>query len=123
MNHHFIRRCSQGAGAIRGLVKYLPMPRLSPTMKSGMIRKWFIKPQDEVQSYQLVVEVSVKSLLQVSRNETDYIMEIEILEDMYVANILAKEGEECRVGQAIATLCDEKNDIKHLQEETVRYAN
>jgi hypothetical protein len=100
-------------------VKYLPMPRLSPSMESGAIKKWFIQPNDYVQSYQLVLEVVAKQVRKTSSPETKYTMEIELLEDMYVAELLANEGEECAVGQPIAVFCDYKEDIENVRSHPV----
>ena len=106
-----------------GVVKYLPMPRLSPSMQKGKILKWFIKPKDFVKSYQLILEISTKTLQEVNNEENESVMEIELLEDMFVADILVKEGEECKVGQAIASFCDEEEDILVVQQNKVNLSN
>jgi hypothetical protein len=102
-------------------IKYLPMPRLSPSMESGTVKKWFIRSNDSVQSYQLILEVVAKQVRKSSSPETEYTMEIELLEDMYLADLLAKEGEECVVGQPIAVFCDNEEDIENVRSHPVSY--
>ena len=46
-------------------------------------------------------------------------MDIEIIEDMYVAKLFAVEGARLKVGQPIALLCDNESDICAAQETEV----
>lgn len=97
--------------------KFLPMPKLSPTMTSGRVEKWYVVPKDLVRSYQLVLEISTVELTQSARDRKNYdaevsLMEIEILEDdMYVAKLIATEGQEIKSGAPIAVLCEHSEDI------------
>lgn len=96
-------------------MKFVPMPRLSPTMTHGSIKHWYIKPGDYVQSYQLVLDVLPSNLLDVetdSDKREDESMEIEILEDMYVADILSEFDVPIPVGKVIAKLCDSEDQLE-----------
>lgn len=84
-------------------------------MTRGVIQKWYIQPNDTVESNQLILEVSTRTLRDVSSKKSDYIMEVEIVEDMIVADIVAKEGEEVEVGHPIAVFCDEQTDIDTIK--------
>ncbi len=90
-------------------VRLLPMPKLSPSMVSGKVEKWRIKPGDQIQPYQLILEISTESLLKIGIQKD--IMDIEIIEDAYLAKILVNEGESIRVGGPIAIFCEEKQNI------------
>lgn len=114
-----VKRLSKFSFSTKGAVKYLPMPRLSPTMTRGVIQKWYIQPNDTVESNQLILEVSTRTLRDVSSKKSDYIMEVEIIEDMIVADIVAKEGEEVEVGHPIAVFCDEQTDIDIIKKSPV----
>jgi hypothetical protein len=100
-------------------IKFLPMPRLSPSMEKGKILKWHIKPGDLVKSYQLILDVSTPSLRSTGQTK-DFNMEIELLEDMFCADIFLKEGQEVIVGKPIASFCDDFRDIEILKNNPVR---
>ncbi len=53
--------------------------------------------------------VSTRSLLKEGNEEI--LMDVEILEDVFVAEILIKEGSDVIVGQRVALLCEDKNCI------------
>ena len=80
-------------------------------MEKGKILKWFIKPKEFVQSYQVVMEISTGSLRQLGQAK-DFIMEIELLEDMYLADLLVPEGTECTVGTPIASFAENQDEIE-----------
>lgn len=114
-----VKRLRKFSFSTKGAVKYLPMPRLSPTMTKGVIQKWYIQPNNIVESNQLILEVSTRTLRDVSSKKSDYIMEVEIVEDMILADILAKEGDEVEVGHPIAVFCDEQEDIDRIKKHPV----
>lgn len=91
-------------------IRLIVMPKLSPTMEFGKIEKWYRKGKDKINSYDLVLEVSTNTLTPES-TETS-LMEIEIVEDMYVAKIIRKEGDIVPSGRPIAILCDNEEDIE-----------
>jgi pyruvate/2-oxoglutarate dehydrogenase complex dihydrolipoamide acyltransferase (E2) component len=78
-------------------------------MTQGIVRKVYFKPQQYVQCNDLVLEIATMELLNTAKEES--VMEIEINEDMYVAQILTCEGATLDVGKPIALLCDNKSDI------------
>lgn len=93
-------------------VRILPMPRLSPTMKKGTIKKWFLSQGDQVKSYQLILEVSTSELTKDSlETAKEFTMEIEILEEMYLVKKLGIEGKEYSVGECIGLFSDEEKYI------------
>lgn len=84
-------------------------------MTVGVVKKWHIQEKECVSSYQLILEISVKDLKKLS-DEQFQNMEVEILEDMYVAKILAQEGETVPVGKPIAVLVDTEDEIRKWDE-------
>lgn len=99
---------------IHSQVRILAMPQLSPTMTEGKIVKWLVKPNQWVSSYDLGLEVSTNNLTTESKDAVSN-MEIEILEDMFVAQITALEGEIVPVGFPIAILCENAADIEAIK--------
>ncbi len=89
--------------------KLLPMPKLSPSMEFGTVEKWLIKPGSLTKSYQLVLEISTESPLNSSVN---YIMDVEITEDLYLSKILVKEGQQVKAGSPIAIFCEDEDQIE-----------
>jgi len=78
------------------------MPALSPTMESGTLAKWLVKEGDTVESGDIIAEI-----------ETDKAtMEVEAIDEGIVAKIHVAEGaEEVPVGQVIAVLAEEDEDV------------
>lgn len=99
-------------------LRLMVMPMLSPTMKDGTIRKLKLKPTQQLNSHDVVFELYTRTLLNTSEEST--VMDIEIIEDMYVAKVIAQDGATIKIGQAIALLCDDLNDIAKAQEIHVR---
>jgi pyruvate/2-oxoglutarate dehydrogenase complex dihydrolipoamide acyltransferase (E2) component len=105
---------------MKGDVRILPMPKLSPTMNEGKITKWYYKIGEEVNSYDHIVDISTFTLTQdcnttTNNNHNNKLpsdLEIEILENMYVAKILANVNDTLPAGSPIAILCDYKEDIE-----------
>lgn len=103
------------------------MPRLSPSMTRATIEKWHLRPAQFANSYQLALEVSTDDLtadaeidktVPVNDSDTDsqrkkprHFLDIEILEDMYVARLLGIEGRSYLAGEPIALFCDDEKDI------------
>jgi pyruvate dehydrogenase E2 component (dihydrolipoamide acetyltransferase) len=85
------------------------MPKLSPTMRSGKIEKWFVRKNCFVTSYQLLLEISTQSLTQEYEN---HIMEIEIIDEVYLAKLFAEAGSTLQVGKPIAVFCNNAEDIE-----------
>jgi len=91
--------------------RLLVMPKLSPTMEQGLIRKLLIKPSQYTEPYQHVMDISVHSMLNSSNDVQE--MEIELHDESYVVSIFpeAQEGCTLKVGEPIALLCDDKSDL------------
>lgn len=90
-------------------MRLLVMPKLSPTMTKGLISNVFLKELQPLISHDVVFEVTTDSLLNTSIERS--VMDIEVIEDMYVARVFAKAGETLLVGQPIALLCDSLEDF------------
>lgn len=101
-------------------LRIVVMPKLSPTMNHGKLIKLNLKENQSVSSYEKIMEVSTSSLLNTSVEES--VMEIEIMEDMFVASLCAAEGQELAVGCPIAVLCDNAADIAKVQSMQVHTA-
>jgi pyruvate dehydrogenase E2 component (dihydrolipoamide acetyltransferase) len=78
------------------------MPALSPTMEAGTLAKWLVKEGDSVESGDVIAEI-----------ETDKAtMEVEAIDEGTVAKIFIAEGsEDVKVGEIIAVLAEEDEDI------------
>jgi hypothetical protein len=99
-------------GFLRTL-RIVVMPKMSPTMTHGKILKMWLSPQQVVGSYDKIMEVSTATLLDTSSEAA--VMEIEVMEDMHVAAVFAKEGQQLEVGRPVALLCDHPADITEAQ--------
>ncbi|MGF1632299.1 MAG: dihydrolipoamide acetyltransferase family protein [Phycisphaerae bacterium] len=83
----------------------ITMPQLSDTMTEGTLIKWLKKEGDEVSEGDIVAEV-----------ETDKAnMEMEAGEDGVIASILAQEGDKIGVGEPIAILALEGEDVEQVK--------
>ena len=73
----------------------ITMPALSPTMETGTLAKWLVKPGDAVKSGDILAEI-----------ETDKAtMEVESIDEGTVAELLVADGaEDIKVGAVIARL-------------------
>ena len=90
--------------------KLMPMPRLSPSMRTGKIVQWLARPGDEVVSQELVLEVSTAELTEDPEDGT-LVLEIESHEDGYLAKILLADGESGAPDDPIAVVCDNAADV------------
>lgn len=89
------------------MAEKIPMLALSPTMSEGHIAKWNVAEGDKVSSGDILLEV-----------ETDKAtMDYEGTYDGVVLKILKKEGSGAAVGEPIAIIGEEGEDISGLLEE------
>lgn len=70
----------------------LTMPKLSPTMESGVIAKWHKKVGDHVKAGDVLFEVSTDKAT----------VEYEALDDGYLRKIVTEEGDEAKVNDLVA---------------------
>jgi len=83
------------------------MPKLSDTMEEGVIAKWHVQEGDKVESGDIIAEV-----------ETDKAtMEVEVFDSGTILKILAKEGEAVPLGNLMAVIGEEEEDISDLLED------
>jgi hypothetical protein len=82
----------------------LPMPRLVPSMKHGVVSKWLIAEGEYVGVGDLVLEVDVADLVPDVAHAT---LLIETHEVGYLAKKLKAEGDTVAVDVAIAVFCEE----------------
>ncbi|MFM8784127.1 MAG: biotin/lipoyl-containing protein, partial [Phycisphaerales bacterium] len=77
------------------------MPRLSDTMEQGTVVKWHVKPGDRVSSGQVIADI-----------ETDKAtMEQAVFDDGTIARLLCPEGRQVKVGEVIAVLAEEGENV------------
>lgn len=82
----------------------IEMPKLSDTMEEGVIAKWNVKEGDKVESGDIIAEV-----------ETDKAtMEVEVFDAGTVLKILAEEGDSVPLGEPMAIIGEEGEDIGDL---------
>ncbi|TYP95669.1 pyruvate dehydrogenase E2 component (dihydrolipoamide acetyltransferase) [Fodinibius salinus] len=83
------------------------MPKLSDTMEEGVIAKWNVEEGDSVESGDIIAEV-----------ETDKAtMEVEVFDAGTILKILPDEGDAVPLGQLMAVIGEEGEDIDDLLEE------
>ena len=78
----------------------LKMPKLSPTMESGVIVKWNKKEGEQIKAGEILIEVATDKAT----------VEHEALDDGWLRRILVKEGDEAQVNQPIAIVTTEQNE-------------
>ncbi|MDX1618789.1 MAG: dihydrolipoamide acetyltransferase family protein, partial [Balneolaceae bacterium] len=84
----------------------IEMPKLSDTMEEGVIAKWNVKEGDQVESGDIIAEV-----------ETDKAtMEVEVFDPGTILKILADEGDAVPLGEPMAIIGEEGEDISDLLE-------
>jgi pyruvate dehydrogenase E2 component (dihydrolipoamide acetyltransferase) len=83
------------------------MPKLSDTMEEGVIAKWNVEEGDKVESGDIIAEV-----------ETDKAtMEVEVFDAGTILKILADEGDAVPLGNLMAVIGEEGEDISDLLEQ------
>jgi pyruvate dehydrogenase E2 component (dihydrolipoamide acetyltransferase) len=83
------------------------MPKLSDTMEEGVIATWNVQEGDAVESGDIIAEV-----------ETDKAtMEVEVFDAGTILKILAEEGDAVPLGQTMAVIGEEDEDISDILEE------
>lgn len=81
------------------------MPRLSDTMDSGTIAKWIKKEGDQIKRGDIIAEI-----------ETDKAnMELESYANGILAQISVQEGQSAGVGEPIAVIAANEDEVKKLQ--------
>ena len=95
--------------------RLLIMPQLSPSMTTGILKKLYIHPGKQVSSYDLVFDITTKTLLNIPSKDAIE-MQIEVLEDMYVAKLFEAEGSMVEIGKPIALLCDSINELDQAKD-------
>lgn len=78
----------------------LTMPKLSPTMESGVIVKWLKKEGDLVKASDVLFEVAT------DKATIEYVA----LDDGYLRKILVNEGAEAKVNDPVAILSESKSE-------------
>ena len=82
------------------MANLVTMPKLSPTMESGVISSWLKKAGEFVESGQVLAEI-----------ETDKaVMEYEMVDEGFLREILVEPGQEIRVDTPIAILTEDENE-------------
>ena len=82
----------------------IDMPKLSDTMEEGVIASWNVEEGDTVSTGDVIAEV-----------ETDKAtMDVEVFDDGTILKIVANEGDAVPLGQAIAIIGEEGEDISDL---------
>lgn len=83
------------------------MPKLSDTMEEGVIAKWNVKEGDQVESGDVIAEV-----------ETDKAtMDVEVFDSGTILKILVEEGAAVPLGEIMAVIGEEGEDISDILEE------
>ncbi len=86
----------------------IEMPKLSDTMEEGVIAKWNVSEGDQVESGDIIAEV-----------ETDKAtMEVEVFDPGTILKLLVDEGDAVPLGETMAIVGEEGEDISDLLEET-----
>jgi len=105
---------SSGSNQYSGVVRLLNFPQLSPTMTQGRIIKWNGKIGDLIPANGLIMEIDAYSLTKTAEVNSPSRMEIEIQEDMYIAQLLVNEGALVDIGTPVAIFCEDSDDLPRL---------
>ena len=95
--------------------RLMPMPRLSPTMKTGHVVRWNMAVGDRVDDMEVACEVKTAELTD-DPEDGEKILEIEAHEDGYLAAILVEAGEQAQPDEAIAVIVHHHADIGAFQD-------
>jgi len=78
-------------------------------MQKGKIIKWLVSPGDEVESGEILFEISTTQLTE-DPEQGVIVMEVESQEDGWLAKVLVEAGEdEVSVGTPLAYVCDDED--------------
>lgn len=100
----------------RRYLTILPMPKLSPSINSCKLVKWYVKEDTTLSLYDLICEIETSSLTQTQNEFEISKLDIEIQEECFIAKLLCKEGDIIKPGYPLAILVDnlnEKHQLKH----------
>ncbi|KAJ1440635.1 hypothetical protein B484DRAFT_391150 [Ochromonadaceae sp. CCMP2298] len=86
------------------------MPKLSTSMSAGVLTKLRIEHGQYLESYHHAMDVSALHMLNASSEAQE--MEVEVLDDSYVAQLLTREGDTLTPGSPIALLCENEEDLE-----------
>ena len=93
----------------------MPMPRLSPSMRTGVLHRWLISVGDELDSMEVACEVETRELTD-DADDGSKVLQIEAHEDGFLAAVLVAEGSTAKPDEAIAVIVDSIEDIEAFRE-------
>lgn len=94
----------------------LPMPKLSPSIKSCKLIKWYIKENIQLSLYDLICEIETTSLTQTQNEYEITKLDLEIQEECLVGKLLYNEGDNILPGSPIAILVDNSNELEIIRD-------
>jgi len=97
--------------------KLMPMPRLSPSMRTGTLEQWLVSPGDEIVSQDLVCDISTAELTE-DPDDGTLTLHIESHEDGFLAKILLGDGESAEPDVPIAIVCENRADVDAFRDYT-----
>lgn len=100
------------------------MPQLSPTMTHGIVRMWAKGEGEPLEQYELLFDLDTDSLTEDAYKVGDFegttTMQIECIEEGFLAKILVPEGsDQVPVGTPIALMCEDEAEIKSVAEHKI----
>lgn len=95
--------------------RLMPMPRLSPSMRTGRIERWAVGEGDELDDTEVVVEVHTAELTD-DPDDGAFVLEVEAHEAGYVARLLLQAGESAEPDEAIAVIVDHARDVEAFRD-------
>jgi pyruvate/2-oxoglutarate dehydrogenase complex dihydrolipoamide acyltransferase (E2) component len=91
-------------------------------MLEGTVVKWHTKEGDKIQKYCLIADIRPNELTKVQTSDDGPPeMEIELQDDLFVAKLFAKEGQQVPSGYPVALLCESHEDIAEVRNLKVRF--
>lgn len=96
---------------LRGPIFVLPLPALSPTMKEGVISKFYQNEGGKIKSNSLIMDLNVPSLVESDRDKI-FNMEIELQDELYLSKIIKPLGLSITVDEIVAILCEDEKDLE-----------
>jgi pyruvate/2-oxoglutarate dehydrogenase complex dihydrolipoamide acyltransferase (E2) component len=100
---------------IKGPIYLLTMPSLSPSMKCGVISKYYGIVGQKISQYHVLADIYTYTLTntEISKKIT---LELEMQDEMYISKILCPTDTEINVGKLVAVFCEEKEDMDISQQ-------
>lgn len=96
----------------------VPMPKLSPSMTEGTISRWLKAPGDEIEEYDIIMEVDTQELTEsaykVGKFAGSVTLLVEAQEEGIMHSHLVPQGKQVKVGTPVALMAEQGQSLPIL---------